>query len=147
MKKLESWIEVQEPQASDAVVRELVVKDLKTEASELLAQWGLWARLNRLPGCYSKQPWYLPPKGYQEESTPVDIYDFPLMISDEKAIQVDKHLAGIERLGSNYLAIAKLRFIAGFSTRRIAAEMSINETKVRDLIKQSVTWVAALSKI
>ena len=118
------------------------VIDIRTQALEDLAQWGLWCRGRQLPGCYSQQPFYSEPEGFREDSTPTDILGNPLIITDEFAVKIDLSIASLSGLDPLYPSIAMMRFIAGLTIRDISSKTSINKDKVNSILGEIVVWVA-----
>ena len=118
-----------------------------------LAQWGLWARHRYLPGCYTEQPYYTKPMGFNEEGIPLDVLGNRLTIDDNYAMFVDRAVAQLERLDPIYPDIARLKFISQLSVREISdivnarfkikgQNRTTNKDKVGSIVGEIISWVA-----
>jgi|TARA_B100000700_G_scaffold328434_1_gene446280 hypothetical protein len=110
--------------------------DLREQAENDLAQWGLWAREKNLPTLKSQNL-------VTSRSVKLDINGCPLVIKDDYAQVLDASIARMRHLDPTYPLIARQYFSLGLSCRIIAQDSKIGKTKVSSIVGEIVSWVAS----
>ncbi|WP_438863781.1 hypothetical protein [Neptunicella sp.] len=112
------------------------VIDVRKQAEDDLAQWGLFSRENYLPVCKCQR---LDIK----RDVALDRNGNPLVITADYAYMIDASVADMVHLDPLYPKIARMYFVAGFSYRDISNLLpKLNKDKVSSIIGEIVVWVA-----
>lgn len=115
------------------------VLDVRAQAQESLAQWGLWASENHYPGVVTPPP---PPA---PSATRLDVLGNPLCMTDEQAMRIDRAVGTLVRLDKRYPHVARLYFCSGLSYRDIARQLAVSKDKAASIVGEIIVWVASVA--
>lgn len=117
--------------------------DLKDQAEQDLAQWGLWAHIHYLPTGYTQQPYYVAPRGGDVQSgVLLDLLGNPLTITDAYGFRLDSIVSHMQAYSPQHPEIARLRYISRFTLRDIATHTGLTKSKAENVVGEIISFMA-----